>query len=104
MTFLKTVLQPPAYGWQGEVGELVKPSHKQIIKEFFSRLNVFRTKRNWLPFTSWMLVLCLSPFFSLFFVKYLSLVHVLIGFVYGMIIMGSHGTIWHHRYCTHGAY
>ena len=21
-----------------------------------------------------------------------------------MIIMGSHGTIWHHRYCTHGAY
>lgn len=21
-----------------------------------------------------------------------------------MIIMGTHGTIWHHRYCTHGAY
>ena len=25
-------------------------------------------------------------------------------FLYSMIIMGTHGTIWHHRYCTHGAY
>ena len=104
MTFLQTVLEPPAYGWRDENGELVKPTHKQIITEFFSRLNVFKNKKNWLPFTSWMLIAGLSPFFTLYFIKYLSVTSVLIGFVYGMIIMGSHGTIWHHRYCTHGAY
>lgn len=104
MTFLKTVLQPPAYGWADECGELIIPTHKQIINEFFSRLNVFRNKKNWLPFTSWMLIVALAPFFTLFFVKYFSLVGLLIAFIYGMIIMGSHGTIWHHRYCTHGAY
>ncbi|HVS94137.1 MAG TPA: hypothetical protein VHE59_19005, partial [Mucilaginibacter sp.] len=104
MAFLNTALEPPAYGWTNGRGELVKPTHKQIFKEFFSRLNIFKNKKNWLPFTSWMLIAGLSPFFTLFFVKYFSLTGVLIGFVYGMIIMGSHGTIWHHRYCTHAAY
>jgi stearoyl-CoA desaturase (delta-9 desaturase) len=104
MTFLNTVLEPPGYGWRDEFGVLVKPTHKQILKEFFSRLNVFRCKKNWLSFVSWMLILALSPFFTLFFFKYITLPRVAIAFVYGMIIMGTHGTIWHHRYCTHRAY
>ncbi len=29
---------------------------------------------------------------------------LIIAFLYSMIVMGSHGTIWHHRYCTHRAY
>lgn len=104
MTFLNTVLEPPGYGWRDESGVLVKPTHKQILKEFFSRLNIFRCKKNWLSFVSWMLILALSPFFTLFFVKYITLTRAIIAFVYGMIIMGTHGTIWHHRYCTHRAY
>jgi amino acid permease len=43
---------------------------------------------------SWLKVLCLVPFFILF----------LIFFLHWWTIMGTHGTIWHHRYCTHGAY
>ena len=104
MTFLSTVLEPPGYGWRDEQGGLIKPTPRQILGEFFSRLNVFKNKKNWLSFTSWMLVVALAPFFVLFIVKYFSFVGLGIAFVYGMIIMGSHGTIWHHRYCTHGAY
>jgi fatty-acid desaturase len=104
MTFLSTVLEPPGYGWKDETGELIKPTPKQIFSEFFSRLNIFSNRKNWLSFVSWVSVLCLAPFLTLFIVKYFSITGLIIAFVYGMIIMGTHGTIWHHRYCTHGAY
>ncbi|WP_295647927.1 fatty acid desaturase [uncultured Mucilaginibacter sp.] len=104
MAFLDYVLQPPAYGWQHENGDLVKPTPKQIFAEFFSRLNVFKDRKNWLAFFSWLKVICLVPFFFLFIFKFFSLWMLLAAFVYSMIIMGSHGTIWYHRYCTHGAY
>jgi len=104
MAFLDRVLQIPSYGWMDTDGELIKPTARQSFREFFSRLNIFRDKRNWLPFFSWFKVLCLAPFFTLFLVQYFSIYTFLIAFLYSMIIMGTHGTIWHHRYCTHGAY
>jgi len=104
MTFLDSVLEPPSYGWQDEQGNLIKPSPKQIIREFFSRLNVFRNRKNWLSFLSWFMVLCLAPFLGLFFFKFFSLKLLAAAFVYSMVILGTHGTIWHHRYCTHRAY
>lgn len=104
MGFLDHVLQELAYGWQDKQGNLIKPSAKQIWREFFTRLNIFRDKRNWLPFFSWLKIVCLLPFFYLFLFHYLNWVTIGAGFLYSMIIMGTHGTIWHHRYCTHGAY
>lgn len=104
MAFLNYVLQPPSYGWKDESGNLIKPTTGQIVKEFFSRLNIFKDKKNWLSFTSWMLVVCLAPFLGLFIFKYFSITGLIVAFVYSMIFMGTHGTIWHHRYCTHGAY
>ncbi|HVV54137.1 MAG TPA: hypothetical protein VHC47_02365, partial [Mucilaginibacter sp.] len=104
MAFLDHVLQPPSYGWLNEQGKLVQPSKRDILHEFFSRLNVFRDRKNWLPFLSWLKVLCLAPFFILFFVKFFSLWTAIAVFLYGMVIMGTHGTIWHHRYCTHSAF
>jgi len=62
MPFLDHVLQSPSYGWKDDDGALVKPSAKQILTEFFSRLNVFKTRKNWLPFFSWLKVLFLAPF------------------------------------------
>lgn len=104
MAFLDHVLQVPSYGWKDEQGVLIKPSVGQIFKEFFSRLNIFKTRKNWLPFFSWFKVLCLVPFFLLFLFKFMGVGTLLAAFLYSMIIMGTHGTIWHHRYCTHGAY
>ena len=70
MAFLDYVLEPPQYGWQDSKGSLVKPSAGQIVKEFFSRLNVFKDRKNWLSFMSWLQVACLAPFFFLFIFKY----------------------------------
>ncbi len=104
MAFIDNVLEKPSYGWYDVNGGLSKPSVLTIFKEFFSRLNVFKTKKNWLPFTSWMMIACLTVPFSLLLFKYLSWYTVLIAFVYSMVVMGAHGTVWYHRYCTHRAY
>jgi fatty-acid desaturase len=104
MTFLDIVLRPPAYGWQDASGRLIKPRNGQIFREFFSRLNVFKDRKNWLPFMSWLKVLCMVPFLLLFIFHFFSWWLLAAAFLYSMIIMGTHGTIWHHRYCTHGAY
>src|ERR1700733_12883877 len=104
MTFLDHVLQVPPYGWQDENGELIKPRNKQIFNEFFKRLNVFKTRKNWLPFFSWLKIICFVPFLVLFIFKFFTPLLLLYAFLYSMIIMGTHGTVWHHRYCTHGAY
>ncbi len=104
MSFLDSVLQPPSYGWKNASGNFSKPSNRMILREFFCRLNVFGNKKNWLPFFSWLKVLLLFPFFILFVTQYFSFPLLAAGFVYGMILMGTHGTIWYHRYCTHGAY
>jgi len=104
MAFLDHVLQQPSYGWSDEQGELTRPRISAIFKEFAGRLNVFKDRKNWLPFFSWLKVLCLVPFVVLFVFKFFSLWMFIAAFLYGMIIMGSHGTIWHHRFCTHGAY
>ncbi len=102
--FMDHVLQTPSYGWKDEQGNLIKPTNKEILKEFFFRLNIFRSKKNWLAFIGWFKVLCLAPFLVLFFTKYFSFPLLGIAFLYSMVVMGTHGTIWYHRYCTHNAY
>jgi stearoyl-CoA desaturase (delta-9 desaturase) len=102
------ILETPSYGWADENGNFIKPTFSQIFNEFLSRINIFKDSKNWLPFLGWFWVLCLLPFFLILMSKF-SLTWdffklVLIGFVYGMIIMGSHGTFWYHRYCTHSAF
>lgn len=104
MPFLDYVLQPPSYGWQNERGELIRPGRSTLLREFFSRLNVFRDRRQWLPLVSWLKIVCLVPFLVLFIFQFFSLPMLFAAFIYSMIVMGTHGTIWHHRYCTHGAY
>jgi fatty-acid desaturase len=104
MTFLDSVLEAPSYGWKDNTGNLIKPTPKQIVAEFFSRLNIFKNKKNWLSFMSWVMVLLLAPCLFLFIFKFFSYKLLIAAFVYSMVILGTHGTIWHHRYCTHRAY
>ncbi|MBP1652383.1 MAG: fatty acid desaturase [Bacteroidetes bacterium] len=107
MSFISNVLAPPGYGWRTSDGALVKPTSKQLFTEFFSRINIFASRKNWLPFFSWFSTLGLAPFFFLFVWKEIhdfNFWYLLVAFVYGMIFMGTHGTIWYHRYGTHQAY
>jgi fatty-acid desaturase len=102
--FMDHVLEPPSYGWQDEHGQLVIPTTNQLVGEFFFRLNIFRNKKNWLTFFSWSRVLMLVSCLFIFAFKYFNFYLLGVAFLYSMIFMGTHGTIWYHRYCTHGAY
>lgn len=104
MAFIDRVLQKPAYGWQDENGALLIPTSRQLFHEAFSRVNVFATRKNWIPAITWLMALCLVPFALLAFFHYLSWPLLGIGLVYGMVIMSTQATIWFHRYCTHKAY
>jgi fatty-acid desaturase len=104
MAFIDTVLQVPSYGWKDKNGELITPSLKQLYIEAFSRINIFKTKKNWISLISWFMGLCLVPFFIIFLIKYFSFKLVGLVVLYSMLIMSVHATIWFHRYCTHKAY
>ena len=104
MAFIDTVLQQPSYGWSDQNGNLIVPTVKQLYSEAFSRINIFKSKKNWISMISWLMAVCMLPFFLVFILKYFSWKLVIVFVVYSMIIMSTHGTIWFHRYCTHKSY
>ncbi|MEO7265110.1 MAG: fatty acid desaturase [Ferruginibacter sp.] len=104
MAFIDYILQKPSYGWKNEMGELIVPSVKQLFAEAFSRINIFKTKKNWISLMSWFLALCMLPFFIVFIFQFFSFKLLLPFILYSMVIMSTHGTIWFHRYCTHKSY
>jgi stearoyl-CoA desaturase (delta-9 desaturase) len=104
MAFIDEVLQEPSYGWKTENGELVVPTKKQLWSEAFSRINIFKDKRNWMAAMPWIMAACMLPFLYFFIFHYFSWKLAIAFLLYTMIIMGTHGTIWFHRYCTHKAY
>jgi sn-1 stearoyl-lipid 9-desaturase len=104
MSFIDQVLQQPSYGWEDANGELIQPSKKQIVREMFSRMNIFASIKNWSAFIGWFWVLCLIPFVVVFITFYFKWYFVVASLLYGMIFMSTHGTIWYHRYSTHRAF
>jgi stearoyl-CoA desaturase (delta-9 desaturase) len=104
MNFIDRILEKPTYGWEDKNGNLIVPTKKQIIYEFFRRLNIFRSLKSWLPLTTWISALILLPLTVNFIIYHFNIFLAFAGFAYGMIIMGTHGTVWYHRYCTHNAY
>jgi stearoyl-CoA desaturase (delta-9 desaturase) len=104
MAFIDQILKEPSYGWKDENGDLVKPNIKQLFKEAFKNINVFKCKRNWIAFFSWAIAICMLPFLYAFIVHFFNPWLLLFFIVYAMIIMSTHGTIWFHRYSTHKAY
>ncbi|MBN9379788.1 MAG: fatty acid desaturase [Chitinophagaceae bacterium] len=103
-TFIDSLLHRPSYGWKDENDALVIPTSKQLWSEAFSRINVFKSKKNWISFVSFAMLAGMLPFFFLFLFRYFSWYLVIAIVVYSMLIMGTHGTIWFHRYCTHRSY
>jgi sn-1 stearoyl-lipid 9-desaturase len=101
---MEYVLRVPSYGWKNDDGSLIIPRKRQIFGEFWSRLNVFKSRKNWLAFFNWTKILLLAPCLFIFIFRYFSFPLAGMAFLYSMVIMGTHGTIWYHRYCTHNAY
>lgn len=104
MTFFDRVLRRPAYGWTTDDGELSKPTPRELFEELFARLNVFRSRKNWQAASMWVFTLGLAPFFLAFVIHHFSWPLVVAGFFYSMVGMGSYGTVWLHRFGTHGTY
>jgi sn-1 stearoyl-lipid 9-desaturase len=104
MAFIDDLLYTPSYGWKDKNDALVIPTTKQLWSEAFCRINVFRTRKNWISFVSFLMLAGTLPFFLLFLFRYFSWYLVIAIVVYSMVIMGTHGTIWLHRYCTHKSY
>jgi len=103
-SFIDDLLYVPSYGWKDKDNELIIPTKKQLWSEAFSRVNIFKTRKNWISFVSLLMLAGMLPFFVLFLFKYFSWWLVLAIVAYSMVIMGTHGTIWFHRYCTHKSY
>ena len=104
MAFIDNVLQKPSYGWANENGELIIPTTGQLIREAFSRVNIFKTRRNWISLYGLLMIVLMLPFLFLFITQFFSWQLLIVMVVYGTIIMGTHGTVWLHRYCTHRAF
>jgi fatty-acid desaturase len=102
MSFLAKVLDEPSYGWTRD-GKLYVPTHREILAEFFGRMNIFRSRKNWLPLTGWTFSLSLAIPLTYFLFHFNWKLFVL-GFIYSMVFMGTYGTVWLHRYSTHRAY
>lgn len=101
--FLQRVLLEPGYGWTRD-GALSKPTLREIMREWRSRVNLFASRKAWLPVTNWFWTLCLLPFAVVFLTRYFSWPLMGIGFLYSMVWIGTHGTTWLHRYSTHQAF
>src|SRR6201994_3720579 len=103
-SFIDNLLYTPSYGWKDQSGTLVVPTSGQLWSEAFSRINIFRSRKNWISFVSFLMLVGMLPFLFLFLFKYFSWYLPIAIVVYSMVIMGTHGTIWFHRYCTHKSY
>jgi len=95
---LKHVLAPPRYGFERI------PTSGDILREFFYRLNIARSLKQWLPLFGWVTTMLLAIPLIVFVVRYFSFSLLAVGFIYGMVVLGSHGTFYLHRYATHRAY
>jgi hypothetical protein len=54
----------------------------------------FKDKKNWLSFTTSLMVVVFGVFLSFFIFKYFSIKLLIMAFLYSTVIMGSHGTVW----------
>lgn len=104
MSFFRRVLEPPRYKLTSGGGALFVPSRRELLSELLYKTNVFRSRKQWLPLLNWAATLALLPFFLTFFLHYFRWHLLAIGFVYSMVVLGTHGTVYLHRYGTHRAF
>ena len=57
--FLARCLEAPSYGFERD-GAFYSPAKREILREFFLRLNVLATRKNWFPLFAWAVVALLG--------------------------------------------
>lgn len=103
MSFLLSTLEVPRYGYQNN-GALYVPTQTELWKEFFFRLNIFRNRKNWIQLLCWTASLSFALPMGIFLTHYFTWPLFFAGFFYSMVFLGTHGTIYYHRYGTHRAF
>src|SRR6201995_2006095 len=98
MAFIDEILQTPSYGWMDAKGLFLKPTTRQLFKEAFSRINIFKSRKNWLALIGWFRATCMLPLFVIFLMYYLSWKSAIVLVVYAIVIMSTHGTSWLQRH------
>ena len=93
MAFIDEILQTPSYGWMDAKGLFLKPTTRQLFKEAFSRINIFKSRKNWITLISWFMATCMLPLFVIFLLYYLILE---IGYRVGCLCHGYHEYAWNH--------
>ncbi len=76
----------------------------EILRVWGSRMNLFASRKAWLPVSGWFWTLSLAPFAVVFLTRHFSWPLMLAGFLYSMVGIGTHGTVYLHRYATHRAF
>ncbi|GAO43180.1 fatty acid desaturase [Flavihumibacter petaseus] len=104
MGFIDQLLHTPSYGWETISGTLQQPSAGKLFNEAASRINIFKSRTNWISLLSVLMMLCLVPFLYFFLFHYFSWWYLGAMLFYSLIVMGTHGTVWYHRYCTHKSF
>ena len=94
----------PTLLWLSPGWALDCPVTKRDLSRVFQAGQYFRSKKNWLAFTSWLATFALAIPFLVFVFKYFSWPLFFLGLAYAMVLLGSHGTFWFHRYATHRAF
>lgn len=102
-SWLLGALQPPSYGMLRD-GAFYKPTRSELFRELFSHLNLFSTRKNWVAAWSWFTSAILVVPLIVFFVYHATFPLFFAGAVYGLVGLGTHGTVYYHRYSTHRAY
>ena len=91
MAFIDEILQTPSYGWMDAKGLFLKPTTRQLFKEAFSRINIFKSRKNWIALISWFMATCMLPLFVIF----ADVLFVLeICYCIGCVCHGNHEHAW----------
>ena len=93
MAFIDEILQTPSYGWMDAKGLFLKPTTRQLFKEAFSRINIFKTRKNWIALISWFM----ASLYVSFICHFSNLFSILeISYCPGCICHGYHEYPWNH--------
>ncbi len=101
-SFLWRALQAPSYGYDRD-GEFYTPTNLEILQEYGRRLNIFKTRKNWIAF--WFLISFIWGLWNsaIYFSYYFSWASLFFAGAW-FVLQGHLWDLVHHRGLTHGAF